>query len=187
MEDAFGKRETLTVTHNHPYLRAANDNSPGILNAVKLDPGGDWSAAGLLKPGDRVQSAIGAHVEVVSVEPVEGLTPQVYNLEVADHHTYAVGELEAWAHNATFPRNPKKMDDILGICGINMPDAPSTPGRRKCVWTLPCGCEIVYEAHPYDKGYESVLHKNPHWEVRCPGKKKRKYIPGRKIPDWLLK
>ena len=38
MEDAFGKRETLTVTHNHPYLRAANDNGPGILNAVKLDP-----------------------------------------------------------------------------------------------------------------------------------------------------
>ena len=84
MEDAFGQRETLTVTQNHPYLRAANDSlvgvtdsrsalegreaigahGPGILNAVRLDPGGDWSAAGLLKPGDKVQSGKGAHLEV---------------------------------------------------------------------------------------------------------------------------
>ena len=107
------RSETLTVTHNHPYLRAANDNSvgaadsrsalegreaigahgPGILNAVRLDPGGDWSAAGLLQPGDKVQSGKGAHLEVVAVEPVEGVAVKVYNLEVADHHTYAVGEL----------------------------------------------------------------------------------------------
>ena len=100
MEDAFGRRETLTVTHNHPYLRAANDNGPGILNAVRLDPGGDWSAAGLLRPGDKVQSGKGAHLEVVAVEPVEGAAVKVYNFEVADHHTYAVGELQAWAHNA---------------------------------------------------------------------------------------
>ncbi len=25
---------------------------------------------------------------------------RVYNFEIADHHTYAVGELEAWVHNA---------------------------------------------------------------------------------------
>ncbi len=128
MEDAFGQRETLTVTQSHPYLRAANDalvgagdsrfppegraaigaHGTGILGAVRLDPGGDWSAAGLLKPGDRVQSGrapvarapIGegvdrqrqqnaAHLEVVSVEPVEVPAAKVYNLEVADHHTYA--------------------------------------------------------------------------------------------------
>ena len=35
MEDAFGRREALTVTHNHPYLRAANDNGPGIYNRVR--------------------------------------------------------------------------------------------------------------------------------------------------------
>ena len=73
-------RETLTVTQNHPYLRAANDSlvgatdsrsalegreaigahGPGILNAVRLAPGGDWSAAGLLRPGERVHSGKGA-------------------------------------------------------------------------------------------------------------------------------
>ena len=131
MEDAFGKRETLTVTHNHPYLRAANDNGPGILNAVRLDPGGDWSAAGLLRPGDRVQSGRGAHLEVIAVEPVAGLAAKVYNFEVADHHTYAIGELQAWAHNA----GPKRMTPIPGATGPH--------------WTYkydPCGqiCQAEY-------------------------------------------
>jgi hypothetical protein len=38
-------------------------------------------------------------LEVVSVE-VDRLPTRVYNFEVADVHSYAVGELNAWVHNA---------------------------------------------------------------------------------------
>ena len=129
IEDAFGQRETLTVTQNHPYLRAANDNGPGILNAVRLDPGGDWSAAGMLRPGDRVQSGKGAYLEVVAVEPVEGLAAKVYNFEVADHHTYAVGDLEAWAHNASDGRPSAVPPDWV-------PD--HNPKKKTLRWYCPC-------------------------------------------------
>ena len=146
IEDAFGTRETLTVTQNHPYLRAANDNGPGILNAVRLDPGGDWSAAGLLRPGDRVQSGKGAHLEVISVEPVEGAAAKVYNFEVADHHTYAVGDLEAWAHNGNgaygFP---------LPGGGVYIGKGDEKRAKRSAKRFGACVCEIVLFDAPNDR------------------------------------
>ncbi len=63
-----GREETLTVTANHPYLRADNGD---FLRAVKLDPGGTWSAAGKLAVGDKVQAGAGETLEVVKVETVD--------------------------------------------------------------------------------------------------------------------
>ncbi len=122
MRDAEGREETVIVTANHPYLRAANDNDGDFLNLVALDPGGDWTAAGLFEVGDKVQAGISETLEVVKVEKVDlsqlseisvgshrpngrdsgvvnGGKLRVYNFEIADNHTYAVGELEAWVHN----------------------------------------------------------------------------------------
>lgn len=104
-----------------------------------------------MKPGDRVQSARApiveapeqssrfvvnrqrnqnaAHLEVVSIEAVEALAAKVYNLEVAGHHTYAVGELQAWAHNANDGRPPAVPPDWV-------PNHNSKKGTLR--WYCPC-------------------------------------------------
>jgi hypothetical protein len=112
VRDEAGRIETVVVTPNHPYLRA--DGTVDILRAVSLDPGGLWTAAGYLKAGDKLDSVNGQLVEVVRVE-VDSTTTTVYNLEVAEDHTYAVGELQAWVHNATNVHHiiPKKVQEKL--------------------------------------------------------------------------
>jgi hypothetical protein len=84
-------------------LRA--DGTVDLLRAVSMDPGGLWTAAGYLRAGDKLDSATGQPLEVVSVEvvsvEVDTAATRVYNFEVAEDHTYAVGELQAWVHNAT--------------------------------------------------------------------------------------
>ena len=123
VRDEAGRVETIVVTENHPYLRA--DGSVDLLRAVALEPRGTlddiqqsrWTGAGFLKAGDTVQSALSrgasdAHgtsapgtLTVVSSELVLEPT-RVYNLEVAGDHTYAVGELQAWVHNANKRKPP---------------------------------------------------------------------------------
>jgi DNA/RNA non-specific endonuclease/Pretoxin HINT domain/Domain of unknown function (DUF4280) len=62
------------------------------------EPGG-WTAAGDLSAGQRVRTggageALTLHGTVIRIQ-----TEQVYNLEVADFHTYYAGEGEVLAHN----------------------------------------------------------------------------------------
>ena len=65
--------------------------------------GRGWSAAGELRPGDRL---VGYDGQSVAVEEVydTGEPETVYNLRVPDYHTYFVGHpawgWNAWAHNA---------------------------------------------------------------------------------------
>jgi Pretoxin HINT domain len=113
-----GREETVRVTGNHPYLRAANDNTPVIaagaegagqpatkaaanaeVHIVPMAPGGDWTAAGFLKPGDQIRSVENGTLTVTANE-LDPTATRVYTLTVADSHTYAVGELGAWVHNA---------------------------------------------------------------------------------------
>jgi Pretoxin HINT domain len=95
-----GREETVVVTPNHPYLLAANDNGPGgVETVVQMVPGGGWTAAGFLKPGDQIRSVANGSLTVVAAE-LDRSTTRVYTLEVADSHTYAVGDLQAWVHNS---------------------------------------------------------------------------------------
>jgi hypothetical protein len=94
-----GSRETITVTPSHPFLRPDNENGRGILEAVKLDPFGDWSAVKNLKPGDELLSALGHHLVVDAVD-LDSTPALVYDLEVEGLHSFAVGEHGAWGHNA---------------------------------------------------------------------------------------
>ncbi len=65
--------------------------------------GRGWTAAGELAIGDGILGmAVGATTAVEGVAP-SGLYQQVYNLRVADFHTYFVGDdgwdFSVWAHN----------------------------------------------------------------------------------------
>jgi intein/homing endonuclease len=65
--------------------------------------GSGWTAAKDLLPGDELLSHDGRLLAVESVEQLRELAP-VYNLRIADYHTYFVGsrqwEFSVWAHNA---------------------------------------------------------------------------------------
>ncbi len=64
--------------------------------------GKGWTAAGALAEGNRIATLVGDSIAVSEVFDTEEWEP-VYNLRVADFHTYFVGDEEwgwaAWAHN----------------------------------------------------------------------------------------
>jgi RHS repeat-associated protein len=76
--------------------------------------GKGWVEAGLLQPGDLICSRSGQRLVVEEVEDT-GKYETVYNVEVADFHTYFVGCREwgwsAWAHNAGSCKNPTPITD----------------------------------------------------------------------------
>ena len=68
--------------------------------------GKGWTAAGAIREGDRIATLVGDSVAVSEVFDTEQWEP-VYNIRVADFHTYFVGEetwgFSVWAHNAYMP------------------------------------------------------------------------------------
>ncbi|HEU4408222.1 MAG TPA: FG-GAP-like repeat-containing protein [Polyangiaceae bacterium] len=87
LDDDSGARERLEVTAEHPFWAR----------------GRGWVAAGDLLPGQQTLAAGGAWLRVGAATWVQG-RHAVYNLEVAEDHSYAVGRLGAWVHNATYGR-----------------------------------------------------------------------------------
>jgi len=83
--DGDGKAtlETFETTDDHPWRTAS----------------GTWAQTMELKPGVRIQRARGPPVTVVSVVRT-GVMQGTYNFEVADWHTYFVGDAGVWVHNA---------------------------------------------------------------------------------------
>src|SRR5262249_18609749 len=83
-----------------------------------------------LQPGDLLSSDDGQWVSVEEVYDT-GTWEQVYNVRVADHHTYFVGSLawgfSVWAHNARC----RYHTDAEGLAGIQKDNAinPSGPAR----------------------------------------------------------
>ena len=102
-----------------PLLKCIEDVFVGTARILHLHVGGEvlrttamhpfwvigkgWVEAELLKPGDRLGSHDGQDVMVEELYDT-GETETVYNLWIADYHTYFVGCPEwgwsAWAHNA---------------------------------------------------------------------------------------
>ena len=87
LEDESGADETIEVTPPHPFQVE----------------GRGWVSAGDLAPGDEVLDADGGLLQVDGVIST-GRTTTVYNLEVAEYHTYFVGHGGAWVHNECLPQ-----------------------------------------------------------------------------------
>jgi len=66
--------------------------------------GKGWTAAGELKPGDRIVGLDPRESVSVTALRLTGRQEKLYNLRVADYHTYFVGDsawaFALWAHNA---------------------------------------------------------------------------------------
>jgi hypothetical protein len=77
-----GRTDTLRATPQHPF----NVEGQG------------WVAAGKLEPEMRIRSA-GEELIVKRVRQLDGYHT-VYNIEVENTHTYFVGRLQSWVHNA---------------------------------------------------------------------------------------
>ncbi len=95
---AHGPVEVISSTPEHPFF-VIGDSSATALRA------GSWVAAEALTPGSRLLTAGGrdvARVEEVAfqIAPL-GESFTTYNLEVADSHTYFVGQTGVWVHNAS--------------------------------------------------------------------------------------
>ncbi len=84
IQDQQGRLETLETTSEHPFW-------------IK-DYG--WLKASLLKSGMIVLNRDNEELTVVSQILIPGKLETVYNIEVAGFHTYHVGELGIWVHNA---------------------------------------------------------------------------------------
>ena len=76
-----GLKETVEVTDNHPYWVE-----------------GEWIESTKLKPSMVLTDEAGQKVEVVELQKL-GKTQDTYNIEVADFHTYFVGESKVLVHN----------------------------------------------------------------------------------------
>jgi len=86
-----GAGETITTTGNHPFYVLSRPQ-PGFIAADELEP------------GDRLSLADGgtAVVEAIRHESAApGTRFRTYNLEVAEYHTYFVGQQVVWVHNSS--------------------------------------------------------------------------------------
>ncbi len=86
-----GEQETFGVTSEHPFWVV----------------GEGWTKAGELEIGDQV-TAISGKVLTVEVVDADSLLQDTFNFEVAETHTYFVGEQGAWVHNNC----SAKLDDV---------------------------------------------------------------------------
>ena len=78
-----GEDELIITTTEHPFY-------------VK---GHGWVPAGELGPDDMLEDLNGTALAIRSMELVDR-EQTAYNFEVADYHTYSVGTLQVWVHNA---------------------------------------------------------------------------------------
>jgi hypothetical protein len=95
--DAQGRAETLQTTAEHPFwvtnvAGVADDKGLGVSHA-------QWVRAASLIPGMALIDLKGQPLTVQSQKEA-GWTATVYNIEVHEHHTYHVGEIGVWVHNA---------------------------------------------------------------------------------------
>ena len=94
MTDAQGERETFEATADHPWLVLTSD---GVKH---------WVETAALAPGDRLLAGDGETL-TLDAKTLQPTLVATYNLTVADHHTFLVGEDGAVVHNVCRWFNPR--------------------------------------------------------------------------------
>ncbi len=93
---SFADGTILETTWSHPFrvLKDTKDKEFNIENT-------QWTQAKDLVSGDVALSADGARLPIASIE-IDDQSETVYNFEVEEYHTYFVGEVGVWVHNADY-------------------------------------------------------------------------------------
>ncbi|WAC71209.1 hemagglutinin repeat-containing protein [Roseateles sp. SL47] len=95
--DADGRTEALQTTSEHPFWVT---HVPGDGESLEEGAGtAQWVRAASLEPGMRVIDLLGRDLTVHAQRALERKAT-VYNIEVHEHHTYHVGGMGVWVHNA---------------------------------------------------------------------------------------
>ncbi|MBB3193723.1 hemagglutinin repeat-containing protein [Roseateles terrae] len=97
IEDVLGNTETLHTTAEHPFWVVARPEDAGEDASGMRES--QWVRAASLTPGMRLVDMLGAELIVRSQSAAER-SADVFNVEIQEHHTYHVGILRVWAHNA---------------------------------------------------------------------------------------
>ena len=95
--DAQGGRDVLHTTAEHPFW--VTNVRAGTADGDDSGTHAQWVRAASLAPGMTLTDLEGRVLTVESQRDT-GWTAPVYNIEVHEHHTYHVGALGVWVHNA---------------------------------------------------------------------------------------
>ena len=102
-ETANGEQELIQATPEHPFMKAD----------------GTWRSASQLAVGDRVQTN-GKQIATLKAVATDAKTHKVYNFEVADFHTYFVGEFGIWVHNTDCKEVLNNATEAAQRLGVNL-------------------------------------------------------------------
>lgn len=111
---AQGGSEIFGVTAEHPFRVV----------------GEGWKPAEKLKPGDEIFTSAGGWMRVTG-STWQAHTQTVYNFEVADFHTYFVGDGGAWVHNTCSIRSLLRDASLPGGTHATGPFRYQAPKRLK--------------------------------------------------------
>ncbi|MGL4424338.1 MAG: polymorphic toxin-type HINT domain-containing protein, partial [Gemmataceae bacterium] len=131
--------QLILTTGEHPFFRD-----------------GEWVAAQDLRVGDRLLCQDGSTITVEGNRPTDSWQP-VYNLRIADWHTYFVGNdgwgFSVWAHNICW-------GDVLTNKGT---DLVAVAERKRMVQAYAGGNSLKIHAHHIvlKKGYDGNDVRNP--------------------------
>jgi len=164
LENEAGQTTRMGVTSEHPLF--------------VVDDG--WTDAKEVVVGDLIRDAELLPLTVLLVE-IDATPTRVHNLEIADAHTYFVGELEAWGHNSGRPPaqwwknllNDPKQPSFLKGCLLAQKNRGVPPSR----WRLPAGYDQGH--YPGNRGKHDMTSRP---EVSCQNRAR----PGitRRNPKW---
>ena len=131
--------ETIAATDGHPFWVESGehlDERPRVKLPADQSGGGAvtgrWVYAADLALGDRLISRSGGAVAIESIERAEVEIP-TFNLHVAELHTYTVGNLALWVHNASKKKCRKKKKDAPE----ETPDVKASPFGDKVESPVP--------------------------------------------------
>lgn len=149
------KTEVIHTTSKHPFLTT--------------DQG--FIAAGDLKVGMKVQSADGSIGTITSWKTVQG-TKTMYNLEVAQDHTFAVGNDEWIVHNRCVEQDYIDLRQNMRNAGVNW------LAGQQAHHVIPC----ELSEHPLVRAAGDLFNKNAAYNGRALF---GRYAPGRALRSGL--
>jgi RHS repeat-associated protein len=130
--DANGKVDTHDVTADHPYLTSS----------------GEWVTAEDLEVGTDLTTESGTSTTLVAKYDT-GVVLRTYNLEVADFHTYFVGEQRVLVHNGSpncdLAKKLARFDGPKPTYARNPAHVPGQRGFNPSKTPLPKDAESVYK------------------------------------------